>query len=194
MYKKQMTAQKIICFIALAACVLIFVYSLGILTDLYDAIYLGNVRYADDAARTKVPGSTIYFDMQPFNRLLVRLSIGMIILAAVLFLTGTHRRRKYYIGNYIASSLYILGSVAFSVWSHIRFEYYKAQYLQMDFAALKKHADKMKSLYTDSTFWFDAHYAVYGLLLLASVLLAVNIIWKIKLMKNERGLLAEGSK
>ena len=192
MYKKQMTAQKVLCFIALTACVLAFVYSLGILTDLYDAIYLGNVRYADDAARTKVPGSTIYFDMQPFNRLLVRLSIGMILLSVILFLTGTHKRRKYYTGNYIANIVFVLGSAAYAVWSHIKFEFYKAQYLQMDFAALKKHADKMKSLYTDSTLWFDAHYAVDGLLLLAGLLLVLNMLWKIKLMHSENELLAEG--
>lgn len=192
MYKKQMLAQKIICFAVLAVCVLLFVYSLGILTDLYDAIYVGNVRYADDAARTKVPGSTIYFEMQPFNRLLVRLSIVMIVLALTLFLTGTQKRRRYYIGNYISIGIFTAGSIGFSVWSHIKFEAYKAQFLQMDFEALKKHADRMKSLYTDSTFWFDAHYVVYGLLLLVSILLVICAVWKVRLMRSEQECLAQG--
>lgn len=194
MYRKQMTVQKIICFAALVICAGVFIYSLGILTDLYDAIYAGNVRYADDAARTKVPGSTIYFEMQDFNRLIVNLSIGMIVLALFLFFTNTHSRRRYYIGNFVSVAVFAAGSTAMSVWAHIKFEFYKAQYLQMDFEALKKHADKMKSLYTESTFWFDAHYVVFGLLMLVAVLLVANAIWKVCLMRNERNLLKEGRK
>jgi len=194
MYRKQMTVQKILCFAALAICVGVFLYSLGILTDLYDAIYAGNVRYADDAARTKVPGSTIYFDMQDFNRLIVKLAIGMLLLSLVLFITHTNSRRRYYIGNYISVALYAAGSIALSVWAHTQFEIYKAQFLLMDFAALKKHADKMKSLYTESTFWFDAHYVVFGLLILSAVLLIGNVIWKAALMNSERKLLSQGAK
>ena len=36
MYKKQMKIQKIVCFLVLAASVVVFLYSLGIMTDLYD--------------------------------------------------------------------------------------------------------------------------------------------------------------
>ena len=39
MYKKQLTWQKILCFAALAACGLMFVYSLGLSTDLYDGLF-----------------------------------------------------------------------------------------------------------------------------------------------------------
>ena len=39
MYKKQLTFQKIVCFAMLAAAALVFIYSLGIMTDLYDSLY-----------------------------------------------------------------------------------------------------------------------------------------------------------
>ncbi len=48
------------------------------------------------------------------------------------------------------------------------------------------------SVYTESTFWFDVHYFVFGILLLAAVLLILNTIWKISLMKRERNALAAG--
>ena len=192
MYKKQLTAQKIICFAVLIACVGVFIYSLGILTDLHDSIYLANVRYADNPEKTKVKGSTVYFEMQEFNRILVRASIALIVLALFLFITNTHSRRKYYLGNYVSTLAFSVGSVAMSIWAHGQFEFYKAKYLEMDFEALQKHAEKMKTLYTDSTFWFDAHYVVFGVLLLVTALLVANLFFKMKVMKDERKLLKNG--
>ena len=93
MYKKQVAFQKIVCFAALIAGALFFVYSLGIMTDLYDTLYsmIPNPNNLDSA---KVSGARIYYDMQPFNRTLLRASIGMIVLACLLFITNTHSRRK----------------------------------------------------------------------------------------------------
>ena len=38
MYKKQMGFQKLICILALVAGFVVFLYSLGIMTDLYDCL------------------------------------------------------------------------------------------------------------------------------------------------------------
>ena len=102
MYKKQVAFQKIVCFAALVAGALFFVYSLGIMTDLYDTLYsmIPNPNNLDSA---KVSGARIYYDMQPFNRTLLRCSIGMLLLSCLLFLTNTQSRRKYYIGNAVAT-------------------------------------------------------------------------------------------
>ena len=104
MYKKQVTFQKIVCLVSLVAGALVFVYALGLLTDLYDTLYsmIPNPNNLDSA---KVQGARIYYDMQPFNRTLLRCSIGMILLSCVLFLTNTHIRRKYYIGNAVATAI-----------------------------------------------------------------------------------------
>ena len=94
MYKKQVTFQRIVCFAALIVGALFFVYSLGMLTDLYDTMY-SMILDPNNLDNSKVAGARIYYDMQPFNRLLLRGSIGLILLACVLFLTNTHSRRKY---------------------------------------------------------------------------------------------------
>lgn len=191
MYKKQLTAQKAICMAAIIVGAIFFLYTLGIMTDLYDSLY-DTMRNPNDVTQTDVPGSIVYYAMQAFNRTLLMLSIVQILLGALLFITNTHSRRRYYIGNFAATALFAVGAVYDSVYAHINIEAAKAMFLQVDFEALKEHAEMWGTLYTESTFWFDLHYLVFGLLLLASVLLVANAVWKVSLMKDEAKLIEEG--
>lgn len=191
MYKKQVALQKVLCVGLLIVCALIFLYSLGIMTDLYDALY-NTIRNPEKLEKTTVTGSRIYYDMQPFNKNFLHAAIGMILLCVLLFLTNTHSRRRYYVGNYAAVGLFTAGGAAFTVWAHQEIEAFKAQFLQINFEELAEHAAKKKSLYTDSTFWFDIHYLAFGLLLLGILLLLINVIWKRKLMKDEQALIQKG--
>ena len=193
MYKKQVSFQKIVCLISLVAGALVFVYSLGLLTDLFDTLYsmIPNPNNLDSA---KVQGARIYYDMQPFNRTLLRCSIGMILLSCMLFLTNTHSRRKYYIGNAVATALNVVAECAMAVWCHIQVTVFKAQYLTtVDFAELEKRLSR-RGTYTDSTFWFDVHYLVCGVAIFAAVLLIVNFVWKKKMMQEEQKLLRSSGK
>ena len=193
MYKKQVTFQKIVCLICLVAGALFFVYSLGLLTDLFDTLYsmIPNPNNLDSA---KVQGAGIYYEMQPFNRTLLRCSIGMILLSAVLFLTNTHIRRKYYIGNAVATAVNVVAECAMAVWCHLQVSAFKTQYLTtVDFAELEKRLAR-RGTYTDSTFWFDIHYLVCGVAILAAALLIVNFIWKKKMMADEQKLLRSSGK
>ena len=187
MYKKQVKLQRIICLALLIISAIIFIYSLGIMTDLYDSLYSTYRR-----GKTSITGAEVYMDMQGFNKSFTLASIGMILLSALLFVTNTASRRRYYIGNYCAIGLFSIASIAMIVWAHGQIETFKAQWLTIDFAALADHAVKRKTLYTESTFWFDIHYVIFGLLLIGTVLLIANAIWKSKLMKDERALIAQG--
>lgn len=191
MYKKQMTLQKIVCLLAILASALVFIYSLGIMTDLYDSLY-GTMRDPNDLTKTTVDGSIIYYDMQDFNNAFLKGSIGLILLSCLLYATNTHVRRKYYIGNYVSTALMTIGNLAMVIWAHGQIEMYKAQFLQIDFEALAKHAKRWKTLYTESTFWFDVHYAVFGVVLAVTVLLIANAVWKTILMKQEKALIEAG--
>ena len=192
MYRKQLTFQRVVCFISLIAGALLFVYSLGILTDIYDTLYT----MVDEANldSPKVAGARIYFDMQPFNRLLLRISLGLILCSCLLFITNTHSRRKYYVANLVATAINAVASFAAAVWTHLRVEEFKNIYLTtVDFENLEKRLAR-KGTYTDSTFWFDIHYLVCGILILAAVLLIVNYLWKNKVSRGERELLASSGK
>lgn len=191
MYKRQVKLQKILCLALLIVSALIFLYALGIMTDLYEALYstISDPRNLDE---TDVAGSRVYYDMQPFNRDLLRASIGMILLCIILFITNTHKRRKYYIGNYLSTAMVTAGAAAFSIWAHNGIEFYKAQFLQVNFEELAEFAELWETLYTDSTFWFDIHYILFGALLALVILLAANLFWKHRLMKEEQTLIAQG--
>ena len=192
MYKKQLHFQKIVCLLAVIAAAVSFVYSLGIITDIYDSLY-STMRNPNDLTQTSVPGSIIYYDMQDFNKQLLYVSIGLILLACLLYLTNTHIRRKYYIGNYFATALYSLASVAAAVWSHTRISAFKVQFLTtVDFEALKAYSELWKTPYIESTFWLDLHYAVAALSILTVIALIANLVWKVAMMRGEAKLLALG--
>ena len=191
MYKKQMTAQKFLCLAAIIVSAIFFLYTLGIMTDLYDSLY-DTMRNPNNVTQTDVPGSIVYYNMQEFNRMFLVCSIVQILLGVLLYLTNTHSRRRYYIGNYVATGLFVAGGVYNAWFAHTYIEIFKRQFLQVDFAALKEHAEMWGTLYTESTFWFDLHYGVFALLLIVCVLLVVNAVWKVQLMKDEAKLLEEG--
>ena len=191
MYKKQMKLQKILCLLAIFSSALVFIYSLGLMTDLYDSLY-NTMTDPSDLTKTSVPGSIIYYDMQGFNNTFMKAGLGLILLSCLLFLTNTHSRRKYYVGNYVSTGLQAIANVAVAVWAHGQLLAYRAQFLEIDFEALAKHAKRWKTLYTESTFWFDIHYAVFGVLLVVTVLLVGNALWKYSLMKQERALIQKG--
>lgn len=192
MYKKQLTFQRIVCFAALVVGALFFVYSLGILTDLFDMLY-NQIPNPNNLDSEKVKGARIYYSMQPFNRTLLRASIGMIVLSCLLFLTNTHSRRKYYVGNAVATAINAAAEAAMAVWCHIQVNAFKAEYLStVDFENLQKRLSRYGT-FTDSTFWFDIHYLVCILAVCAAVLLIVNFVWKKKLMRGEQELLRSSS-
>lgn len=193
MYKKQMTFQNIICYFALLSGLLFFIYSLGIMTDLYDCLYSTMVN-PSDLTETTVPGSIVYYNMQSFNKSFLISALVLIIFAVFLFITQTNRRRRYYIGNYVAVSIFVIFTLYIVIWSHIEIERYRQEWLMIDFEALKRHAKMFNQKYTESTFWFDIHYLVDFVALSSSALLIFNVNWKRKLMQEERKLIEEGVK
>ena len=191
MYKKQMSLQRVVCLLSVVASAVVFLYSLGLMTDLFDMLY-SMIPDPDDLDSARVAGARIYYDMQGFNQMLLRGSIGLILLSCVLFITNTHSRRKYYIGNYVAVGANVIADAAMAFWVHTEIAAYKATYLStVDFTQLERRLSRVGT-YTDSTFWFDIHIAVCAVVLIAAALLILNVLWKIKVMKDEQSLLKGG--
>lgn len=202
MYKKQMTVQKVICLLSVIASVLMFVYALGLMTELYDSLYPAMTleTMAQKMVHKGWPkgepypdtGFHLYYDMQPFNRELLAVSIGLILVSLLLQVTFTASRRKYYLGNYVAVALNAAANVAAAVWMHMEITAYKAQYLAMDFQVLEWALTKLKKPFSVNTFWFDLHYVVGALCLLTALLLVANAVWKSSLMRAEKRLIRQG--
>ena len=192
MYKKQMKFQKLICYALLVVSALVFVYSLGLVTDLYDAFY-GTMRDSNNIYNTKVEGSWIFYEIQPFNKNLTTASLILIGCSVILFMSNTHSRRKYYLANYVAVGISSVANIAVAIWSAINVAKFRNQFLTtVDFEALKEYSEKWDSYYTESTFWFDIGFVVSAILIVVTALNIYNLVWKIKLMKEEAKLIKEG--
>ncbi len=187
MYKKQMILQRIVCYATLVAAALVFFYSLGMVTDMYDA---GFAYWAENLKFIQVAGTEIYYNIQEFNRQLTTVGIWMMIIALTQFLFQTHNRRKYYIANYISIVANTVVAIGASVWALKEIMTYKAQYLLVDFETLAEKAEIYGFEYIDSTFCFDIASVVFGIVLIVAVLNVANLIFKLSVMKAEKNLLA----
>ena len=85
-------------------------------------------------------------------------------------------------------------SVCTVIWAHIEIETFKSKFLAIDFAALKEHSEMRSTFYTESTFWFDVHYCVFAIVLIAVCLQVYNLVLKTNLMKEEAQLLGGARK
>lgn len=192
MYKKQLKIQKFICLLCIIAAAVSFLYALGMITDIHDAL-IGTMRNPLKPTQTKVEGSWIYYDMQPFNKQFVNLSILPILLGCLLFITNTNTRRKYYFSNYLAVGAYSVATVAIGLWAHKQIEYFAAEYMAIiNFEELKEYSDFMGTPYLDNTNMLDLHRWVLAFAIISVVALVGNMIWKIILMRQEKKLLAAG--
>ena len=192
MYKKQLKIQKFICLLCIIAAALTFVYALGMVTDIQEALR-GTMRNPMKPEQTRVEGSWIYYDMQPFNKEFVNASLVPILLACFLYITNTHSRRKYYFSNYLAVGAYSVVTIGIGLWAHQQIEAFAVQYMTtINFEQLKEYSDLMGTPYLDNTNMLDLHRIVLGVAIASVVVLVGNVIWKIVLMSNEKKLLAAG--
>ncbi len=189
MYKKQMILQRIVSYLVLGAAALVFVYSLGLMTDLFDSKF--NF-YAENIEDPMVAGTQIYYIMQDFNQQLTKVGIGLILCALSLFVFQNQNRRRYYIANYITVGLNTVAGIAAAVWGLSNIFDYKTQYLQVDFESLQFFSEMLGFQFIQSTFWFDASAVVFGVLLFSVVMNLINLIWKVSLMGAEKKLIAQG--
>ena len=190
-----MLFQRIICIALLVLAAVVFAYSLSVITNVNENF---KSFYEVQADVELFEGARIVYDMQGFVDRFITLAIWTIVVTVTLFISGTDKRRKYYVTNYISSAAVAVMNVAISVWALTGLSGYRARYNEIDFEAFRAFLDS-KTRYKDhyfkySTFWFDAGYVVFGVLLAFTVLLIANVVWKIVLMQNEKKLLAEGGR
>lgn len=181
MFKPQLKFQKILFIIAIIVAAITFVYSLGLMTDLYglyQSLSLGGVG-----------GSDLFNNMQGYNHYLVLSSIGLIIVSCLPFIFASHTRRKYYIGNFVVTIIQSVSFVLVAVFIIVENIIYRSQFLKIDFATYKAMAEMMSWDYTESTFFFDIGFVIAALLLILAGLFIYNYNWKTKLVKKENEIL-----
>lgn len=138
--------------------------------------------------------ATLYTDMQGFNTAMMYCGIAMILLAVLLYITACNKRRNYYISNYVATGVCAGGNIIMSLVLMIMNGVWLGKFQNLDFKAWKEMNDlfvasKADNNYNDSIAWFIIAFVVYIIIIAASVMLILNLVWKIKLMKGEKRLL-----
>lgn len=194
--KLQMKFQKILMLVSLvlaAVCIFYsFAYFTGSLSTLYN--YVGNNKYQINCEET-------YYFAQDFNGVMLIMSIVYLVLIVVLYLTKCSSRRNYYISNYvvvIASVVYIaafailciaMNAATLSLFlNDIDWEAYRKAYDTVDPVS----GVRLQPYYDDSVVTFALGFILHAFVLVDAVALCLNLLWKIKLMKGERQLLAQG--
>lgn len=196
--KAQMKFQKWMCLVMLIVGALgllyAFCYMTGSLSELGYSINSGTVRTSKFVARAGYHDALLYDDIQGFNTLMMYFGIAMVLLAVILYVTACNKRRNYYVSNYVATGLCAGGNIVLSLVCLIMNAHWRSEFLKVDFDSWKLLLDDplIDPHYGDSTAWFDVGFAVYAIIIVASVLLVLNLIWKIMLMKGEKQLLSNG--
>lgn len=199
--KTQMKVQKYLCLVMLilGAISLLYafmymsgpIYSLGRAINNSSEIHFSWFQAADGKY-----DAMLYEEMQSFNTLLMYFGIVMILLAVLLYITSCQKRRNYYISNYVAIGACAGGDFVLSLVCLIMNAIWRGKFLNVDFDAWALFLEMNPSENTEkisadnSTLWFDLGFVVYILIIIASVLLILNLVWKIMLMKGEKKLLA----
>lgn len=199
MYKLQMKFQQVTTYVCLAAVVLSFIYSLGVSTDVY-------FLYQVLAIKDTFSGVEVFYAMQPFNKTFTTLSIVLILLSVASMIAGNNTRRKYYFANYFTTAISSIANIGVSTWMLINVIKYKEMFLSIPFSDELAHLvetvppsvfknngiDPENLMGPYSTFWFDVSYAVFAVVIIATLLNIANAVFKTILMNNEKQLLEKG--
>lgn len=172
-----------------------FCYMTGSLSELGQSINIKlSGRESKFPADDGLNDALLYDEMQPFNTMMMYFGIAMILLAVLLYITACNKRRNYYVSNYVATGLCAGGNIVMSVVCIIMNIHWRSEFLKVDFAAWKVLLDDplIEPHYSESTLWFDIGFAVYAIVIVASIILVLNMVWKIMLMKGEKQLLSNG--
>lgn len=199
-----MNFQRIVTFLCIAAAALTFIYSLGVMTDVYflyklEAVDISIIGY------DSIPGAEVFYEMQPFNSEFTTYSLVLIVLGVLCMVANNHTRRKYYFANYCTTVISSVAGIGVAIWGIINVLFYKGRFLNVEFEVLQEIVEFVPEFVLTSngvdpsnlsgpysTFWFDICLFVFPVLIIASLLNLANMIFKIVVMKNENKLLEKG--
>ena len=203
--KTQMRFQKILTLVSLVTAALSFVlavfYCSGII---YQSQAYTSVKNADSTTlgNNVINADALYEYTQSANNTLVILAIVFILVITTLYITSTNKRRNYYITNYISIALVVIYSTVFAI---ILFSICSQAAVlagQIDMAKWQELvAEFTTDRYGNKTFVNPQNYSesyitvilgfILGVVIIVEVAAWVlNTVWKIKMMKGEKALLA----
>ena len=150
--KAQMKFQKYICIaliiVGALALFYAFSYCTGSMSELGQTINetTGKSYFI---ARPGKNDALLFKEIQSFNTMLMYFGIIMILLSVLLFITSCHRRRNYYISNYVATGVCAGGNIVLSIVAMIMNGIWKGEFLNVDFERWLEYYDKRQEARPD---------------------------------------------
>ena len=160
---KWLTMQRISLFLFLACGLLLLVYALGFITDVYLFYAYGGKVLTD-----------FYKTMQGINAGLLWKAVSLIIFAIVLFLLelGRHPAGKF---SLLLALIIGAASLFFAAHSLALLAEIRNAYTALDFSSLNRYIERGAIQYKFSTLTYDLGLGGYGLLLLSSLFMAAVV-------------------
>ncbi|MCD8205190.1 MAG: hypothetical protein LUD29_01045 [Clostridia bacterium] len=181
-----------LCLIVIGALAIVYacVWKTGMLASLATVCDLTN-GYANPGLEE----AEIFFETDSYNTTLFWLGIATLLAACLLYVFANHKRRNYYVTNYIMSIFVAVVDFVVAIVAIV----FDSIYLG-DLNAIKANetfmanyaatAEERASVtYSESTGMFVFGYIVCVLLIAGAVFLILNMLWKRKLMRGEKQLL-----
>jgi NADH:ubiquinone oxidoreductase subunit 3 (subunit A) len=189
--KIQMRFQKILMLVTLIIAALCFVFAVAFLTG-----GMGNVHYYLIVSGSQVTDTINALNFVNVSQAYVStsliLSILFILAVALLYITASNSRRNYYITNYIAIGIVVVVALVVVIYNLVAMSnvlnlFYNE--IDWDLYEANKNANYPVS---KSALNFVLGYILQVIVLVDVAALVLNLVWKIKLMKGEKELLANG--
>ena len=223
MFKSQMKCQKILCLVCLILTAMLFVYSIGFITSIYDQ-YFFTLDKGLGLDYSKVEGTQFFWELQSnvtyekvpiideygndtgetetikhktvgFVDKFVVVAIADICVALTMFITNNHKRRLYYVGNYVTTGLFAGYNIGIAAWIMSRLTYFKGKIALINLDELKASCEVWGVEFKPeaSIRSLNLGYVVCAMLILAAIAVALNLVWKLMLQKRENKLLNQSS-
>ena len=188
--KTQMRFQKILAIIALVIAAFAAVYALMFCSGPINQI---NQLVNNESLRADAEYD-LYDYSQNFSSVFLILGIVLILTVVLLFITGCHSRRKYYVTNYIATGIVVVYGLVYAVMLIINISMIYGIFNSIDLAhaeAVYNEASLTSQFgeWDGSTWVFSLGYVVFVLVLIYVLAVVFNLVWKFALMKGEKKLL-----
>ncbi|MCD8309520.1 MAG: hypothetical protein LUD19_06670 [Clostridia bacterium] len=188
--KTQMRFQKILFLVSLVIAALTIVYAFGFCTGAIT--YLARVTSAYSNKKDPYGAENVYWLAQDFNDILLWLGIIFVLVIVACYIFASNKRRNYYISNYITVGIAIGYCVVWAIVCIALTATVQVGLSEVDWDGLANWADGSARLYGDNQTIYYLGYVLAVVVLLDAAALAYNLVWKIKLMKGEKELLANG--
>lgn len=199
--KTQMRFQKILLIVSLVIAAICTAFSWMFCSGVF-----ANITLILDKAGTWV--SELYEVSQQFTATFQTLGIILILVVVLLFITSCHSRRKYYISNYIAIGIAVVYMLIYAILLIVNLSNVSVVLASVDFSAevIKNDVGDMVSIITyynsiyrgifgdfQTTSWtIPFGYVLAVIVIIDAVVIALNLLWKIRLLQGEKKLLESG--